>query len=58
MALEMSAISRAHLLAWLACTLLVTSPSGPIMHRVEVTTFSRRGSSGGLVTCIRHGHQI
>ena len=29
----------------------VMSPSGPIMHRVDVTTFSRSGSSGGLVTC-------
>ena len=28
----------------------VMSPSGPTMQRVDVTTFSRSGSSGGLVT--------
>ena len=33
----------------------VMSPSGPIMHRVDVTTFSRSGSSGGFVTCNRMG---
>jgi hypothetical protein len=29
----------------------VRSPSGPIMHSVEVTIASRIGSMGGLVTC-------
>lgn len=32
-------------------TVSVKSPSGPIMHRVDVTTASRMGSIGGLVTC-------
>lgn len=41
----------ARLCAWPGCTMSVMSPSGPIMQRVDVTTFSRSGSSGGLVTC-------
>ena len=43
----------AYLLAWLGWPMSVMSPSGPIMHRVDVTTFSRSGSSGGFVTCNR-----
>ena len=43
----------AHLCAWQGWTMSVMSPSGPIMHRVDVTTFSRSGSSGGFVTCQR-----
>lgn len=27
------------------------SPSGPIIDRVEVTSFSRKGSKAGFVTC-------
>ena len=41
--------------AWPSCPMSVTSPSGPIMARVDVTSFSRRGSMGGLVTCAKGG---
>jgi len=42
---------RARLCAWAGRPMSVMSPSGPTMQRVDVTTFSRSGSSGGLVTC-------
>lgn len=43
--------------AWPSCPMSVTSPSGPIMARVDVTSFSRSGSMGGLVTCVSKSTQ-
>ena len=43
--------SVAHRCACSGSPTSVMSPSGPTMQRVDVTTFSRSGSSGGLVTC-------
>lgn len=56
----MSAISSNGVLRLRRCAcdsvVVVRSPSGPIMHISDVTTASRMGSIGGLVTWATHTH--